>query len=84
MRKLGGKSAAKDIAVCAGVPVVPGYHGSRQDAATLIETPKVSGEDSPADGIRNQMMQSKPYGARGRVEGGDIRRDSHSADVNIQ
>src|SRR5262249_18367743 len=35
MRKLGGKSAAKAIAVAAGVPVVPGYHGAGQDTATL-------------------------------------------------
>ena len=35
MRALGGKAAAKDVAVKAGVPVVPGYQGERQDAATL-------------------------------------------------
>ena len=35
MRKLGGKAAAKAIAIAAGVPVVPGYQGDAQDAATL-------------------------------------------------
>jgi 3-methylcrotonyl-CoA carboxylase alpha subunit len=35
MRKLGGKAAAKSIARSAGVPVVPGYDGDRQDAGTL-------------------------------------------------
>src|SRR5262249_7773888 len=35
MRKLGGKAAAKSIAIEAGVPVVPGYQGDAQDAATL-------------------------------------------------
>ena len=35
MRKLGGKAAAKGIARAAGVPVVPGYDGDRQDAGTL-------------------------------------------------
>ncbi|HRK19381.1 MAG TPA: acetyl-CoA carboxylase biotin carboxylase subunit [Hyphomicrobiaceae bacterium] len=35
MRALGGKAAAKDIAIKAGVPVVPGYQGRAQDAATL-------------------------------------------------
>jgi 3-methylcrotonyl-CoA carboxylase alpha subunit len=35
MRALGGKAAAKEIALQAGVPVVPGYQGERQDARTL-------------------------------------------------
>ncbi len=35
MRALGGKAAAKDIAIKAGVPVVPGYQGAKQDLATL-------------------------------------------------
>jgi 3-methylcrotonyl-CoA carboxylase alpha subunit len=35
MRALGGKAAAKDIAIKAGVPVVPGYQGEKQDAASL-------------------------------------------------
>jgi 3-methylcrotonyl-CoA carboxylase alpha subunit len=35
MRALGGKAAAKEVAIEAGVPVVPGYQGPRQDAASL-------------------------------------------------
>jgi 3-methylcrotonyl-CoA carboxylase alpha subunit len=35
MRALGGKAAAKDLAIKAGVPVVPGYQGEKQDAASL-------------------------------------------------
>ena len=35
MRALGGKAAAKDVAIKAGVPVVPGYQGAKQDAAAL-------------------------------------------------
>ena len=35
MRALGGKAAAKEIAIKAGVPVVPGYQGAKQDLATL-------------------------------------------------
>jgi 3-methylcrotonyl-CoA carboxylase alpha subunit len=35
MRALGGKAAAKEIAIKAGVPVVPGYQGGKQDARTL-------------------------------------------------
>jgi 3-methylcrotonyl-CoA carboxylase alpha subunit len=35
MRKLGGKAAAKAIARAAGVPVVPGYDGDKQDLKTL-------------------------------------------------
>jgi 3-methylcrotonyl-CoA carboxylase alpha subunit len=35
MRALGGKAAAKDIAIKAGVPVVPGYQGVAQDLKTL-------------------------------------------------
>ena len=35
MRALGGKAAAKEIAIACGVPVVPGYLGAAQDAQTL-------------------------------------------------
>ncbi len=35
MRALGGKAAAKEIAIKAGVPVVPGYQGAAQDLKTL-------------------------------------------------
>ncbi|MGE0767001.1 MAG: biotin carboxylase N-terminal domain-containing protein [Hyphomicrobiaceae bacterium] len=35
MRALGGKAAAKDVAIKAGVPVVPGYQGGKQDASSL-------------------------------------------------
>ena len=37
MRALGGKAEAKDIAISADVPVVPGYQGAAQDLATLQE-----------------------------------------------
>ena len=37
MRALGGKAAAKDIAIKAGVPVVPGYQGQSQDAKSLVK-----------------------------------------------
>ena len=35
MRALGGKAAAKEVAIKAGVPVVPGYQGEKQDAGSL-------------------------------------------------
>jgi 3-methylcrotonyl-CoA carboxylase alpha subunit len=35
MRRMGGKAEAKAIAAAAGVPVVPGYAGDKQDARTL-------------------------------------------------
>ncbi len=35
IRAMGDKAAAKAIMEKAGVPVVPGYHGAKQDAATL-------------------------------------------------
>ena len=35
MLKVGGKTAAKALATACGVPVVPGYAGPAQDAATL-------------------------------------------------
>ncbi|HEY1244498.1 MAG TPA: biotin carboxylase N-terminal domain-containing protein [Hyphomicrobiaceae bacterium] len=35
MRRMGGKAEAKAIAAAAGVPVVPGYSGGKQDARTL-------------------------------------------------
>ncbi len=42
MRALGGKAAAKDVAIKAGVPVVPGYQGPKQDADTLtVEAEKI-------------------------------------------
>ncbi len=42
MRALGGKAAAKEIAIKAGVPVVPGYQGEKQDAKTLsVEAKKI-------------------------------------------
>ena len=37
MRALGGKAAAKDIAIKAGVPVVPGYQGDKQDVKSLAK-----------------------------------------------
>ena len=37
MRALGGKAAAKEIAIKAGVPVVPGYQGKAQDLPTLTK-----------------------------------------------
>ena len=43
MRALGGKAAAKEIAIKAGVPVVPGYQGDKQDAKSLAaEAKKIS------------------------------------------
>ena len=42
MRALGGKAAAKEVAIKAGIPVVPGYQGAKQDAASLaIEVEKI-------------------------------------------
>ncbi|MFM9939498.1 MAG: acetyl/propionyl/methylcrotonyl-CoA carboxylase subunit alpha [Hyphomicrobiaceae bacterium] len=43
MRALGGKAAAKEIAIKAGVPVVPGYQGDKQDAKTLAAESKKIG-----------------------------------------
>jgi 3-methylcrotonyl-CoA carboxylase alpha subunit len=40
MRRMGGKAEAKAIAAAAGVPVVPGYGGDRQDAKTLAREAK--------------------------------------------
>jgi 3-methylcrotonyl-CoA carboxylase alpha subunit len=43
MRSLGGKAAAKDLAIKAGVPVVPGYQGKAQDLKTLATEAKKIG-----------------------------------------
>ncbi len=43
MRALGSKAAAKDVALKAGVPVVPGYQGQAQDAKTLATEAKKIG-----------------------------------------
>jgi 3-methylcrotonyl-CoA carboxylase alpha subunit len=40
---MGGKSAAKALMEKAGVPVVPGYHGDRQDMATFAAAAKKIG-----------------------------------------
>lgn len=37
IESMGAKSTSKEIMINAGVPVVPGYHGSNQDAAFLAE-----------------------------------------------
>ncbi|HEX6980532.1 MAG TPA: acetyl/propionyl/methylcrotonyl-CoA carboxylase subunit alpha [Alphaproteobacteria bacterium] len=37
IRAMGGKSAAKALMEKAGVPVVPGYHGDKQDLATFAQ-----------------------------------------------
>jgi len=43
IRAMGGKSAAKALMEKAGVPVVPGYHGDKQDAATFTAAAKKIG-----------------------------------------
>ncbi len=43
IRAMGGKSAAKALMEKAGVPVVPGYHGDRQDLATFTAAAKKIG-----------------------------------------
>jgi len=43
MRRMGGKAEAKAIAAEAGVPVVPGYQGDKQDAKTLAAEAKSIG-----------------------------------------
>ena len=42
MRALGGKAAAKDLALRAGVPVVPGYQGAAQDVERSRPRPSAS------------------------------------------
>ena len=43
IRAMGGKSAAKALMEKAGVPVVPGYHGDKQDVATFTAAVKKIG-----------------------------------------
>ncbi|MEZ5850124.1 MAG: biotin carboxylase N-terminal domain-containing protein [Hyphomicrobiaceae bacterium] len=43
MRALGGKAAAKEVAIKADVPVVPGYQGEKQDAPSLAAEAKKIG-----------------------------------------
>jgi 3-methylcrotonyl-CoA carboxylase alpha subunit len=40
MRALGGKAAAKEIAIKSGIPVVPGYQGANQDPKALAAEAK--------------------------------------------
>jgi 3-methylcrotonyl-CoA carboxylase alpha subunit len=40
MRAMGSKSAAKKLMESSGVPLLPGYHGERQDAAFLADQAK--------------------------------------------
>ena len=37
IRAMGSKSASKQLMQKAGVPLVPGYHGAKQDTATLVK-----------------------------------------------
>ncbi|MEO0809084.1 MAG: biotin carboxylase N-terminal domain-containing protein [Pseudomonadota bacterium] len=57
MRALGGKAAAKQVALQSGVPVVPGYQGDAQDLATLIQA---------ADDIGYPVMIKAIAGGGGR------------------
>ncbi|MFN0193620.1 MAG: acetyl-CoA carboxylase biotin carboxylase subunit [Aestuariivirga sp.] len=43
MRAMGSKSAAKALMAASGVPLVPGYHGEKQDAKTLSKEADVIG-----------------------------------------
>jgi 3-methylcrotonyl-CoA carboxylase alpha subunit len=43
IRAMGAKDAAKRMMEEAGVPVVPGYHGKRQDEKTLVKEAKAIG-----------------------------------------
>ncbi|VVT50067.1 uncharacterized protein SAPINGB_P002584 [Magnusiomyces paraingens] len=43
IESMGAKSTSKEIMIAANVPVVPGYHGSNQDAAFLLEQAKEIG-----------------------------------------
>ncbi len=43
IRAMGAKDAAKRMMEKAGVPVVPGYHGKRQDAGTLTKAAEAIG-----------------------------------------
>ena len=43
IRQMGSKSASKALMEKAGVPLVPGYHGARQDNKTLIAAAKKIG-----------------------------------------
>ena len=42
MRAMGSKSAAKALMEQSGVPLVPGYHGERQERAFLADRPTAS------------------------------------------
>ena len=42
IRAMGSKAAAKALMEAHGVPVVPGYHGAEQDAASLLPKPSAS------------------------------------------
>ncbi|MEX2648744.1 MAG: biotin carboxylase N-terminal domain-containing protein [Alphaproteobacteria bacterium] len=43
IERLGAKDAAKEVAIAAGVPVLPGYQGTAQDDATLVREAKTLG-----------------------------------------
>lgn len=54
---MGSKSAAKAIMQEAGVPLVPGYHGSEQDAATLKQE---------AEAVGFPLLLKAAYGGGGK------------------
>jgi len=57
MRKMGSKAGAKELMRAAGVPVVPGYTGEDQDAATL---------QREADAIGYPLMIKAAHGGGGK------------------
>ena len=74
IRAMGGKSAAKALMERAGVPVVPGYHGEAQDAATLAAEAARAGypvlvKASAGGGGKGMRVVERPEDLEGAVAG---------------
>lgn len=82
IEQMGSKRAAKALAEAAGVPVVPGYYGEKQDDATLLEEAKKIGfpllfKASAGGGGRGMRLVRDPAQAAAAVQ--DARSESMRA-----
>ncbi|HEY8160717.1 MAG TPA: acetyl-CoA carboxylase biotin carboxylase subunit [Methylocystis sp.] len=73
MRLMGSKAEAKELMAQVGAPVLPGYHGEAQDAATLRQAAKRIGfpvlvKASAGGGGRGMRVVSEPHELDGALE----------------
>ncbi|MBI3503873.1 MAG: acetyl/propionyl/methylcrotonyl-CoA carboxylase subunit alpha [Proteobacteria bacterium] len=88
IRAMGGKSEAKALMVEAGVPVVPGYHGTAQDIATLAKEAAKTGypvliKASAGGGGKGMRIVAKPADLAEAVAGAQREAQSSFGDPRV-